>query len=260
MHNLFRSQRRAAGLLPLLTLGSLTAVMPASAQTTITVGAADPTNPTNVPFGTGGQYSQGQASEYEQLYSGSAFSSPVSINTVSFSSGNFVGNTTEAVTYNVSVFLSNTTATANTLSSTFSDNYGSNRTLVFSGTLPAALTNTNSFDLNIPVVPNTFVFNNSSAAGSNLLFDVFINGETDSAIPPNNFEFFQGTSSDLTDSVFYSDYPADNNSVVSPGGLLTQFTVTPAILPATPEPSSLLALALGVAGTAGLVARKRRQA
>ena len=223
------SHLRTAALLSLAALGCTVAVAPAGAQTTITVDTADPNNPTNIPFGTAGDYSRGGAAEYQQLYSGSAFSGPVSIDMISFSSSSDVGNKVEAVNYDITVFLSNTTATTgslSTLSSDFSANIGTNQTMVYSNVLPAALTASNTFDLNIPVLLNPFVFNSSSPAGPNLLLDIYINADNGT----NRFEFFQGTSaaSTLTESVFYSDYPANANPVVAQGGLLTRFTVTPA--------------------------------
>lgn len=239
--------------LPLI--GSLLCLQPASAQSA-TVTAGGTSNPAPFPFGTDGQGGgtlKNYSGEYQQIYSASLFSSPVTITQVSFSSSDAsTGNVPETAFYNFVIKLANTSASVTDTSTSFVSTAGS--TTVYTGTLTASLTANNTFDLNIPFM-QSFTFTPGS---QNLLLDVFINSATannqDGTAQPDFFQAGPGS----TRSIFHSDGTPNSLNQTAQSGLLTQFTTTPA---AAPEPSSVLSLLLGIGGVAmacGLKAAKRK--
>lgn len=249
-------------VLPVLLVGSLICPQAASAQTggggsQITIGGTDST--TDLPFGTDGMPGNTTlySGEYQQIYSASAFTSPVTITQVSFASASDpsgIGQSVpETATYNLVIGFSNTSASVTAPSTTYANNIGSNFVTVFSGTVTADLQANNVFDLNIPFM-TPFVYVPGVAGQPNLLLDVVVN----SATSDQQTDFFVSGASDLTGRVFNSAGTSGSPVQTDQNGLLTEFTVTPA---AAPEPSPALSLLLGMGGVAlacGLKAAKRK--
>jgi hypothetical protein len=199
-------------------------------------------NSNNVfPFGY-----TGYIGEYQQVYRGSRFPSPVVISAVSFTfNPQFIGapNIASTVTSAFSLGLSTTTAGPVSLSSRYADNIGSDRSRVFAGTIAGVATEPFSFR-----IPFETPFAYDPAAG-NLLLDVIIRQN----VTPRDqlFPFAFGTSFDMG-RVFnlFGNSPAaaDENR-----GLLTRFEVaTP-----TPEPASAVLVGICLAGF--LAASRRRR-
>jgi hypothetical protein len=245
-----RNSLRAAGAaLPLLALAAL---VPASAQ--VVTGGTGST--TKLPFGTNGSTGTitNYAGEYQQIYSASAFSTPVAISAVSFASASDTSglglSIPETATYNFVIGISNTSATVAAPSTTFSNNLGTNYTTVFTGTVTANLLANNTFDLTIPF-STAFLYVPGLAGQSNLLLDVFINNATAAGpgTTPGQTDLFVNGTNGQSSRVYYRD--GVSNLQADQGGLETKFTVTPA-----PEPSSVVGLLIGAGAI--LVARKRR--
>jgi len=239
--------------LPLV--GSLLCLQAASAQSS-SVTAGGTSAPAQFPFGTDGPEGRtlkNYSGEYQQIYSASVFTSPVTITQVSFSSAASTDNVAEAATYNFTIMLANTSASVTDTDPNFVSTTGG--TTVFSGTLNANLTANNTFDLNIPFM-TSFAYTPGS---QNLLLDVFINSATstnqDGTSQPDLFQAGDGP----VRSIFHIDGGnANSPTETAQSGLLTQFATTPA---AAPEPSSVLSLLLGIGGVAlacGLKATKRK--
>jgi len=246
---LFSSKFTLPAALALALLPALTA----HAQKNITVGTASTADnvfpfgverPSDLPdFAAGG--------EYQEIYSSTAFNSavPLTISAISFASSNRYNGVPVTATYNVTIGLSNTSASIgfpNTVSTNFAANRGANFATVFSGSITAILKGNNTFDLTFPTAP--FLFNPSQG---NLLFDVVVNKTTQGTGPAS----FLDTASFDTQRVYQSFGTGQPST--DQHGLFTQFTVTPAPVPETSTTVSFgLLLALGVGAVA--VKRKRR--
>lgn len=236
---------------------SLLCLQAASAQSgTVTAGGTS--SPNTYPFGTNGPAGSGlnnYSGEFQQIYDASAFTSPVVISQISFSSAVAVpgGNVPETATYDFTITLANTTASVTDTTPSFVSTTGG--TMVYSGTLTANLLANNTFDLNIPLMtPFTYM-----PGAQNLLLDVVINSATSTnADGTSETDLFQAGDAPVR-TIFHSDGGNPNSPTnTAQAGLLTQFTTTPA--PA-PEPSSVLILLVGIGGVAmacGLKAAKRR--
>ncbi len=238
---------------------SLLCLQAASAQSgTVTAGGTS--TPAPFPFGTNGPPSTdpntrvNYSGEFQQIYDASAFTSPVVISQISFSSADAsTGNVAETASYNFTITLANTTASVTDTTSSFVSTTGG--TTVYSGTLTANLLANNTFDLNIPLMmPFTYM-----PGAQNLLLDVVINSATSTnADGTSETDLFQAGDAPVR-TIFHSDGGNPNSPTnTAQTGLLTQFTTTPA--PA-PEPSSVLSLLVGMGGVAmacGLKAAKRR--
>jgi len=237
--------------LPIAALALLPALS-AHAQQNITIGTAS-TGGNVFPFGVvrpGDLTDFAAGGEYQEIYSSKDFNSavPLTISAISFASASGNQGVPITATYNVTIGLSNTSATVgfpSNASTNFAANRGANFTTVFSGSLTAILKNNNTFDLVFPTAPFSF-----DPSQGNLLFDVVVNKTT------------QGTGS----AGFLQTQGFDTQRVYQPfgtgqaqtdrEGLFTQFTVTPAPVPETSTAAGLgLLLALG----AGAAAFKRKR-
>jgi len=219
----------------------LFSALPAMAGTVV-VGLPATTGEGNCfPFGC--SYS----GEYQQVYSASQFSGPVTISDLEFYNTQYDSGATAMNSGTWDISLSTTSADWDTLSSTFASNIGSNNTEVFSGNLYQswAFGDTLTIDLTTP-----FTYN---PANGNLLMDVEVSGAT----APGGSIFF--------DTNYENDYMArlycyggscggSTTGAVDTGiGLVTGFSTTTATIP---EPSSLLLLLSGLTTLGGFLRRK----
>ena len=217
----------------------------AQAQQKITIGtAAFPGSGDNAfPFAPNFYAAGG---EFQEIYSSADFSlsGPVTINDIAFASSSRYSAGASA-TYDVTIGLSNTTATVNGTGSDFAANKGSNFQTVFSGPLVANLTGSNSFDLVFPTSP--FQFDPSKG---NLLFDIVFNSSSTATGPEDFIVNYSGQTRRVFQS-FGTGSPSTDQE-----GLYTQFTVSPA---AVPEASTTVSLGLLLILGAGVAAFKQKR-
>lgn len=228
----FTVWRTGAGLCIALLGTLLCCSQPSRAQ--VTIGG---TNVNNVfPIGT-----NNYVGEYQEEYTSTAFSGPVSITGIAFKSS-----ATGTITDNLVLSLSTTTAPLTGMSTTYAANKGADNTTVFSGTQAITGLNNGTFDTFFATSP----FNYDPSQG-NLLLDVFINSNSVALL-----SFVAGNISPDTSRVF--NIGGNGAATFSQGsGLQTQFTVTAISPPSgTPEPGSL-ALLIGL-GATGFAAMRRR--
>ena len=204
------------------------------AQATTIVGLPADTGTGNCfPFGCA------YAGEYQQVYTSSQFSGPVTITDLEFfnTQENFSGTGMNSGTWNIS--LSTTAVDWNTITGNFSTNVGSDNTSVFSGNLaqPWAFGDTLHITLSTP-----FTYN---PAHGNLLLDVNVAGASQSLgtiyFDTNGYNGggFNG------DSVMGRAY--GSGSFDRGYGLVTGFSTDQTTSP-VPEPASIFLLGSGLLG------------
>jgi hypothetical protein len=181
------------------------------------------------------------AGEYQQAYTSTAFSGPVTITAIAFASNNTsAGNT---ITDTFTLGLSTTSASLAGLSTNYASNIGPDSTTVFSGTKTFTSIGDGSFDF---LVTLTTPFNYDPSMG-NLLLDVNIASNSGSQVS------FEATSDPVTSRVYNSGGTGTPTHDIN-YGLVTAFTVGP--LAAVPEPSTY---ALGATFAAGVFLLRRRR-
>lgn len=191
--------------------------------------------------------------EYQQVYTASAFTGPITIKDLEFFNTQENKGATTMNSGSWTIALSTTTADWDTLSSTYSANIGANNTTVFSGTLfqPWAFGNTLHIDLTTP-----FTYN---PGGGNLLMDVIVSGASDVPGGQIYFDTNGDNGGELNgNTIMGRVYDGGGGPTVNNGyGLVTGFSTTAAPVP---EPSSMLLLATGLAGILGYGWRRKRAA
>jgi len=188
------------------------------------------------PFGNYG-------GEYQEDYAGSLFTGPIVISSIGFeSSTGFTATADDTFT----ISLAPTTVAPGSLSTTYADNETTPLTQVFSGTESATLLGTDTPDYIIPITPFTY----DPTGGQNLLMDIDISNLSGTGI----VAFSQASQATIgrvfNVNGFGSETSTDQN------GLVTILGETPV---ATPEPSPLGALAVGLAMVTGLLVYKKKR-
>ncbi len=206
------------------------------------VGTADTGN--CFPFTCSGDNGQ-TLSQYEQVYSASAFSGPTWISSLTFYqifAQQFGGNMA-IVNGGYTISLSTTSASVNGLSTNLASNIGPDSQTFFSGILGGPINN-GSFT----ITGTPFYYN---PMAGNLLLDIVVAGQT---YTPNG----SGNSyldADGTGSLMSRAYSfTSGNSYADSTGLVTGFNQG-----AVPEPTTFLLLGGGLAGLALVRRRRSRQ-
>ena len=221
----------------LLLMSALTS---ASRGGDITYGNASLGEVNTYPFG-GSYQTVWEATEYQQVYSGTQFGSGVfAINSVSFFNGPNASALADG-TYVISI--STTSAAVGALDSNMGNNIGADNETFFSGSLPTSVA---------PGALLTFTLAtpfNFNPANGNLLLDFQISGVTSFSSPvfaSQNGDF--GTLSSRMVNGLASN--------TTGWGLVTQFNFTGS---STPEPSTLTMAAIALVGVGAFARYHRRQ-
>jgi hypothetical protein len=205
------------------------AALAAPAQASVTVGVADSFGGNCFPFGCG------YTGEYQQVYGSSAFSGPITIDTVTFFPRNDPGSGPNASAFTLTFYL--TSRPVNGLTT----NPGTNETTLLS-----------SFGTFVPgssyqLTGNSFTYD---PALGNLLLDISTSG----APSFGDSFYFSSASGDAMSNLYRSG--GTGALTTGTNGLVTQFSQ---VNSAVPEPATWAMMLIGF-GAVGSAMRRRRAA
>ena len=199
----------------------------AVADTTVVGTPADFETGNCVPFNCGGLNQ-----EYQQVYTNSLFSGPITITGLEFYNTQFENpGVTEMAPGTFTISLSTTAADWDTLSDTPADNIGGDNTQVFSGSLaqPWAFGNTLDIAFSTP-------FTYTPGQGANLLMDITVTGLDPSQ---TGLLFFDTNGYEVANNIFGLTDTGPHGSYGYAGyGLITGFE--------TPEPTTRVLFGIGL--------------
>jgi hypothetical protein len=184
----------------------------------------------------------GVSIDYQQGYSHSAFSGPITITDIGIYYASQFGGTSTVLAGTYDVYLAYVNGTFNNLSTTLSNNYTS-RTLVATLNENGSTTTNPSWSFNI----TPFTYN---PANGDLLLEVVANNQT--ILQNGNGNGYN--EADNTGSVMNRAYCITNVGCNANDGvgLVTTFSTSSTV----PEPSTFLMLGSGIMGLAGVMRRK----
>ncbi len=183
--------------------------------------------------------------EYQQVYTSSLFTGPMTITGLDFYNTQLDFGATAMNTGTFTISLSTTSADWNTLSGTYANNIGGDNTQVFSGSLAQAW----AFGDTLTILFST-PFTYTPGPGANLLLDVLATG-TGAAGGSIYFDTNGNNGGNFNGNTFFGRVYTNGN-VDAGYGLVTGFETS-----AVPEPSTF-AMILG-AGLATLAAARLRK-
>jgi hypothetical protein len=215
------------GFVAFAVLISAVLVQPASAD--VIIGTNDG-NPNIFPYGAPSGNNNAYHGEYQQIYTSTVFSGPISISSIAFATA--VGSV--SITENFTLSLSTTSSTIAAPSSSYAANKGSDFTQVFSGSRTFATLGNGTFDFVIPITP--FVYD---PAKGNLLLDVNISSST------GNVVTFEATSDAVTSRV-YNSGGSGTPTINTDYGLVTTFSSATSSVPEPGIFALILIFASGV--------------
>jgi hypothetical protein len=201
-----------------------TVVFPASAASTD--GGASSVAPFDLGQAAPGLYN---GSHYQQLYGQNYFpTGTTAITAIAFRPDLLQGQAFSTTISDITIKLSTTSVTPDTMSSTFADNFGTNTVTVVNGSLALSSANTgNPRDFDVVInLATPYLYDPSQG---NLLLDIVNNTNATTSIMDFGFAAFN---SNVMSRAYSFDAGDTTAASVDPDrGLVTQFTVTTSAVP-----------------------------
>lgn len=235
----------------LFSAACLLALAASPAQALVVGAPADPVTGNEYPFGS--PYN----AEYQQVYTSSLFSGPITITSLEFYNTQYDSGATSLPTGTWDISLSTTSADWNSLSATMGSNIGGDVTTVFSGDISQAWAGGNTLVITL-ASPFTY-----DPTNGNLLMDVVGSGITSPGgigifFDTNGFADGSFDGNTIFGRVYYPGGDPSGLPVVDNGyGLVTGFNEP---VGSVPEPLTLSLFGAGLAGAAAMRRRKTKAA